>query len=100
MVMRRLVAAKVRMTMNDVFSAQIAALRRLPAAALREHYRELFGEESRSSNRQFLYRRVAWRPQFLAQGNPSQKARERAREIANDGEVNIQPRRTFPSGKN
>ena len=85
--------------MNDVFSAQIAALRRLPAAALREHYRELFGEESRSSNRQFLFRRVAWRLQSLAQGDLSERARERAREIANDADLKIQPAKAFLAGK-
>src|SRR6185503_18707747 len=85
--------------MNDPFEAQIAALRKLPAATLRERYRELFGEESRSSNRQFLFRRVAWRLQSLAQGDLSERARERAREIANDADLKIQPANAFLSGK-
>src|SRR5712671_6396863 len=86
------------MTVNDTHE-QIKALRKLPAAALREHYGELFGEESRSSNRQFLFRRVAWRLQSLAQGNLSERARERAREIADDADVKIQPAKTFLAGK-
>src|SRR5258708_1646743 len=85
--------------MNDSFDAQIAALRKLPAAALRERYRELFGEESRSSNRQFLFRRVAWRLQALAQGDLSERARERAKEIANDADLKIHPAKTFLAGK-
>ena len=46
--------------------AEIAGLRRLKAAALRAKYRELFGEDSRSGHRQFLFRRVVWRLQALA----------------------------------
>jgi hypothetical protein len=29
--------------------------------ALKKRYRELFGEESKSSNKQFLFRRIAFR---------------------------------------
>src|SRR5258705_358728 len=86
------------MTVNDTHE-QIKALRKLPAAALRERYRELFGDESRSSNRQFLFRRVAWRLQSLAQGDLSERARERAREIANDADLKIQPAKAFLAGK-
>ncbi len=84
--------------MNDTHE-QIKALRKLPAAALRTKYRELFGEESRSSNRQFLFRRVAWRLQALAQGDLSDRARQRAREIANDADLRVQPAKTFLEGK-
>jgi Integrase core domain/Protein of unknown function (DUF2924) len=47
----------------------IAAINELPqskVAALKKRYRELFGEESKSSNKQFLLRRIAWRLLFLA----------------------------------
>jgi hypothetical protein len=40
---------------------QLERLRGVNMLELRLKYRELFGEESRSPNRQFLYRRVAWR---------------------------------------
>src|SRR5260370_7774694 len=81
--------------MNDFFDAQIAALRKLPAAALRERYRELFGEESRSSNRQFLFRRVAWRLQALAQGDLSQRPPNPAGPIANAPNTHTHPPKTF-----
>lgn len=45
---------------------QLAAMRTMTAGQLREKYRELSGEESRSGNRQWLYRRCAWRLQALA----------------------------------
>ena len=42
---------------------QLSALK---TGALKTKYRELFGEESRSSNKQYLFRRIAWRLQALA----------------------------------
>jgi Protein of unknown function (DUF2924) len=61
--------------MNQSLEAQIEELRKLPAFALQAKYLELFGEESRSGNRQFLFRRVAWRLQALAEGDLSERAR-------------------------
>jgi len=40
---------------------QLAALKAMTAGELREQYRELFGEQSRSGNRQRLHRRCARR---------------------------------------
>src|SRR5437763_1361393 len=50
----------------------------------RHAYRELFGEESRSSNHAHLFRRIAWRLQAKAQGDLSERARKRALELAED----------------
>lgn len=68
---------------------EIEELRRMKAAALRVKYREVFGEETRSSNRQFLFRRLAWRLQANVEGDLSQSARQRALEIANDADLRI-----------
>ena len=76
---------------------ELAALERMSAKELRSRYRELFGDESRSGNRQWLYRRCAWRLQALAQGGLSERARKRAMEIADDGDVRfIPPRQVVP----
>jgi hypothetical protein len=48
-----------------------------------------FGEESRSNHKQFLFRRIAWRIQALAEGGLSERARRRAFEIANDADLRI-----------
>ena len=48
---------------------QLAAMRAMTPRQLREQYRELFGEESRSGNRQWLRRRCAWWVQALAEGD-------------------------------
>jgi Protein of unknown function (DUF2924) len=81
--------------MSTLLEVQIEELRKLPAIALQAKYLELFGEESRSGNRQFLFRRVAWRLQALAEGDLSERARARARELANDADLRVQPARTW-----
>ena len=69
--------------------AEIENLRQMKAGALRAKYRELFGEESRSSNKQFLFRRIAWRLQARVEGDLSECARRRALEIADDADLRI-----------
>jgi hypothetical protein len=69
--------------------AEIAQLRELKAAALRVRYREVCGEESRSWNREFLFRRIAWRLQARAEGDLSERARRRAFEIADDADLRL-----------
>jgi len=55
-----------------------------------EHlYKEVFGEESRSNHREFLFRRIAWRLQAVAEGDISERARQRASEIAQDADLRI-----------
>ena len=75
--------------MDPAVLAEIEDLRRMKAGALRAKYRELFGEESRSSNKQFLFRRIAWRLQARVEGDLSERARRRALEIADDADLRI-----------
>jgi hypothetical protein len=74
---------------------QIEALRRMTVSQLKNKYREVFGEESRSNHKQFLFRRVAWRIQANAEGGLSERARRRALEIANDADLRIRAPRNF-----
>ena len=75
----------------------IEELRRLNIPALRKKYQELFGEESKSSNNQFLFRRIAWRLQANAEGGLSDRARRRAAEIADDSELGTRAARELVS---
>src|SRR6266478_1366543 len=72
---------------------QVEALRAAPIETIRQKYRELFGEEPRSRNRHSLVRRIAWRWQANAEGGLSERARQRALEIANDADVRVLPPR-------
>src|ERR1019366_6382809 len=68
---------------------EIARLPGLDAKALRQRYREVFGEEPRTTQRQQLVRRIGWKLQALSHGDISESARRRALQIAQDGEVGI-----------
>ncbi len=81
--------------MNLQVHQEIEALRKQKTKALKARYRELFGEESRSSNHAHLFRRIAWRLQALAEGELSQRARDRAVELAADVDLRLRPPRKF-----
>ena len=50
----------------------------------------MFGEDSRTDHKQHLVRQIAWRLQVQAQGDLSERARQRALEIANDADLKRQ----------
>ena len=68
---------------------EVERLKAMTTAALRERYREVFGEESRSFNKDFLWKRIAWRIQAQAEGDLSERARRRAEELANDADLRV-----------
>ena len=70
---------------------EVAKLKGMSVGELRERYQEAFGEPSRSRNRQFLWKRIAWRLQELEEGGLSERARQRARELARDADLRIRP---------
>ena len=84
--------------MNPAVIAAIEQLRGLTVAALKTRFRELFGEESKSSNKQFLFRRIAWRMQANAEGDLSERARRRASEIASDADLRTRAPKDFVTG--
>lgn len=63
---------------------ELAGLRRLTTAQLRERYAEVFGEATRSGHKEFLIRKIAWRLQAQAEGDLSDRARRRAMDLASD----------------
>ena len=85
---------------NTDMRKELADLEKMTANDLRAKYRQLFGDGSRSGNRQWLLRRCAWRVQALAEGGLSERARQRAVEIANDADVRFIPPCTVVPDKN
>ena len=75
--------------MSSKLTQQIAAVRRLTIGQLREQYAEVFGERTNTCNRTWLIKRIAWRLQALAEGDLSERARQRAAELANDADLRI-----------
>jgi hypothetical protein len=64
--------------------AQILALKSAPAGALKERWRELFGNEPPPYNRRFLESRLAYRLQELAYGGLSAVVHRRLKAAAGD----------------
>ena len=83
------------MTIDPSVLAEIEGMKTATTAALREKYLIVFGQPSRSSNKQFLFRRIAWRLQALREGDVSERARRRAAELANDADLRIRAPRQF-----
>src|SRR5829696_6888912 len=81
-------AAKVKQRASSI-EQTLPALRRMTPAQLREQYLEVFGEPSRTGNKDFLFKRIAWRIQSLAEGDLSQRARQRAAELACDADIRM-----------
>ena len=75
--------------------AEIESLRHMTVGQLKDKYREVFCEESRSNHKQFLFRRIAWRIQANAEGGLTERARRRALEIANDADLRIRAPKNF-----
>lgn len=78
---------------TDDLAREIEALRRMTVKELRRRHLELFGEENHAANRQYLFRRIAWRLQALAEGDLSGRARRRAAELARDADLRTRPPR-------
>ena len=82
--------------MPDNLTQELALLPRLGVADLRSRYAELFGETTRTGNKAWLVKRLAWRLQALAEGDLSERARRRAAELAHDAELRLSPPRPAP----
>lgn len=75
----------------DATRQMIEDLQELTVGQLRDRYAEVFGEPTRSGNRQWLLRRVAWRLQAVAEGDLSERARRRAATLARDADIRLRP---------
>ncbi len=70
---------------------EVAALRKMTMRELRAKYAEAFGETTNANNKQWLLKRIAWRLQANAEGDLSERARQRAAELANDSDLRLSP---------
>ena len=84
--------------MEQAIAEEMERLANMPVQQLRARYREVYGEEANSGHRQHLVRRIAWRLQVLAQGDLTERAQQRAREIAQDADLKTQVPRGWAAG--
>ena len=64
--------------MTADIAREVRALRKMTVGQLRDRYAEVFGEETRSHHKDYLWKRIAWRMQVLAEGDISEVARRSA----------------------
>jgi hypothetical protein len=70
---------------------EVAALQRMTVKELLVRYAEVFGEATRTKNRPWLVRRIAWRLQAKAEGGLTERALKRAEELADDADLRTTP---------
>lgn len=66
---------------------EVDKLRTLPVADLRVRYLELFGEETTSRNKDYIFKRIAYRLQERKYGGLTPRARARAELLAEDAPI-------------
>ena len=83
------------MTDHASVAAEVARLQTLTTDQLRQEYRRYVGEEPRSRNRQWLFRRTAWAYQASIYGGLSEGAKQRLAELAPTAELALRTPRDF-----
>ena len=68
---------------------ELAVLRGMTPAQLRQKYAEVFKEQTRCGHKAWLIKRIIWRIQALTEGDLSERAHQRALEIANDADLRV-----------
>jgi len=72
----------------------------LPAMAvkdLRLKYAEVFNEPTNAHNKDWLVKRIAWRLQAQNEGGLSERAKQRAKELANEADLRVIPPASAPT---
>jgi Protein of unknown function (DUF2924) len=87
--------SEVKRHQNAPMWREIDGLRYQTVGQLRVKYLEVFGKTSRSNHKQFLVRRIAWRLQADAQGDLSDRARQRAVLVAEEADIRIRAPQAF-----
>ena len=73
---------------------EVSRLEKMSVNELAKRFEEVFGEQCRSRHKRYLIRRIAWRLQANAEGGLTERARQRADELANDAEIRVTPPRS------
>ena len=71
--------------------SELSALKRMTVDQLRAKYIEVFGEPTGARHKDWLTKRIAWRLQALAEGGLSERALQRARELARETDLRLSP---------
>jgi hypothetical protein len=75
--------------MASKVAIEVNALKQMTVLELRAKHAELFGEETPCRHKDHLWKRIAWRLQAVAEGDLSDRARQRAVELADDADLRL-----------
>ena len=75
--------------METSLEQQLAALQQQSTGELRQKYFDLSGDSTNTRNRTWLIRRIGWLIQAQESGGLSERARERAEELACDADLRV-----------
>jgi hypothetical protein len=78
-------------------ASRIATLRTMTVAQLQHEYRTVFGEDTTSKHKEFLWRKIAWGLQANAEGGLPDATRQRALTLANPLHLRVRPPRETTS---
>ncbi len=78
---------------TDPIHRDLVAIDKMCVSELAEKYLEVFGEPSRSRNKAYLQKKIAWRIQELAEGGLSERAKRRIAELAKSAPLRQRPGR-------
>ncbi len=75
---------------------ELNALEGMKPKQLRQKYHEVWGEPTRSGNKRFMIKRIAWKLQANAEGDLPERARQKALAIARDSDLRTTAPRPRP----
>ena len=76
---------------------EVITLKQMTVKELRGRYAEVFGETTQTGNKDWLWKRIAWRMQANSEGDLSERARRRAEELASDVDLHLHRPSDSPS---
>ncbi|MCZ2343927.1 MAG: DUF2924 domain-containing protein [Bacteroidales bacterium] len=82
--------------MTRKLARELAALPQMTVRQLVDRYEVVFGEPTGGRNKDWLVKRIAWRLQAEAEGGLSERARERAAELARDADLRTTAPKSHP----
>ena len=74
----------------------VQQLHTMTVGELKQKYAEVFGEPTHSNNKDYLRKKIAWRLQSMDEGGLSERAKQRAEELANDADIRLRPPKALP----
>ena len=74
---------------------EIARMKRMATAELKDHFEDVCGHTPRSHNRDWLVKKIAWQLQAAEEGGLPERVRQRALAMADDADLRKRPSPTF-----